>query len=32
MDIDDEQTDGFFKLDMNELKLFRDRIDSGNLF
>ena len=28
MDINNEQTDGL----LNELKLFRDRVDSGNLF
>ena len=28
MDIINEQTDGL----LNELKLFRDRVDSGNLF
>jgi len=28
VDINNEQTDGL----LNELKLFRDRVDSGNLF
>ena len=32
MTVNDEQTDGFFRWDLNELKLSRDRIDNGKLF
>ena len=32
VDINNEQTDVFLKKDLNELKVLRDRIDSGNLF
>jgi len=32
VDINNEQADVFLKKDLNELKVLRDRIDSGNLF